>query len=164
MSNFKEYLRECVRNKKQIIIEARHLNDITFENLCYALHHSYMISTYMSTSMEVSKHPLYESFRYRNNSGDESPIEINGENDEVLVILFMCIWVAHNAPPIYKNGIDQRPDIYKKLMSAAIATDTYMNSAVLQNLIGLIDPVEYQSEEAGEFMKNYFNRQVKSAR
>jgi hypothetical protein len=167
MTTFKYYIKECIENNKDILVDAEHLDSITFTDICILI---YLITTQNKKVELTNKVKNYLKCDDFQSKGEISLPNSNNNEELVLLIFITCdLYLDYKPITIYMT-VNSRSfsAIPKYIMSpkfveAAKTCGIYEYPITKKAIIGFRIDYDFSIEEGDAHFGNYMCCQ-KSAR
>lgn len=160
MSIFKEYLRECITENKDIDLEEKHFGSVTFEDVCMVIHFITTTNKQIQLGTRIALKIYYADNMFRVHILLE---KLGGSESLAILVAFA----------ICKNGA-REVTIHTKPGDTYTMSGEFIRVAkicgiyeypVTKNLISkLCIKYEYSTEEGASYLGYYLGGQTKSAR
>lgn len=161
METFKEYIIRCIETDEDIFIKQKHIQSVTFTDICVLIHIIATMDKHVELSRDISKLYTFQASCYHD---VYIGITQHTNNEELLLLYFM----------FRLNKVDDRVEITSAGNKIYHMSPKFIETAKLcgvydypmtRNMITLLGIVyEYNTEEAEAYLGHYIGHNQKSAR
>lgn len=155
MSTFKEYIIECIEEYKDVSVELKHLDSVTFEDICMLIH---LITT---QDKEISSNSASYCLPYLYNKNTMLMCEAHNK-EELLILKFLSCKYMHKAKYIDLVLRKEKYIMSPKFVEMARCCGVY-HYHITKNIISIFKII-YDTEEANSYLEYYKGNHKKSAR
>lgn len=166
MSAFKEYLRKCVTNNSDIMIKSKHLDSVTFEDICMVIHHVEKNKRKIKLRDDAIIRKMHNNVRFNLRATIE-----NGEKDEKLAILVFIAGLSGGYThaiatirPIDDSGVYPKYEMSRDFVLAAKKCGTIEHDITKCVIVAFNIKYDQSFEEADQYMNHYLGFSTKSSR
>ena len=155
MSTFKEYIIECIEEYKDVSVELKHLDSVTFEDVCMLIH---LVTT--QNKKIFRSNDVFHHLPHMNNT-TVMMLDVHNKEELLLLKFLSCIYMQ-NAKCLDLYLHKEKYIMSPKFVEMARCCGVY-HYHITKNIISIFKII-YDTEEANSYLEYYKGNHKKSAR